>query len=397
MRAGYKNWIAVLISFFAAGRATAINYSSPLTSLRFQGGLALLAAAYAVVRWILGLVVWTLRSHQSQALEVVVLSHQLKVLRRQVGQVRLEPHDRMLLAAASRLVSKTRWEVFAVRPETLLRWHRHIVTRRAARWGSMSRGRPPIAAHLRDLIVRLAKDNPRWGYRRIQGELKKLGHEVSAMTIRNVLRQRGLGPAPRRTGPTWTEFLRAQAQVILAADFFTVYTVIGTTLYTLFVIELSSRRVVLTACTARPDSAWVTQQARNLSMALDGASEIRFLIHDRDAKFCGPFDEVFSSDGIRILKTPIRAPRANAIAERWVKTVKTECLDWMLILGERHLAAVLKEYVEHYNGFRPHRGLELRCPVPQSSADGRTPSSRVRRRSRLGGLINEYGAAARAA
>jgi transposase InsO family protein len=262
----------------------------------------------------------------------------------------------------------------------------------------MSRGRPPIAAHLRDLIVRLAKDNPRWGYRRIQGALKKFGHEVSAMTIRNVLRQRGLGPAPRRTGPTWTEFLRAQAQVILAADFFTVYTVIGTTLYTLFVIELSSRRVILDACTTRPDSTWVTQQARNLSMALDGASEIRFLIHDRDdAKFCGPFDEVFSSDCIRVLKTPILAPRANAIAERWVKTVKTECLDWMLILGERHLAAVLKEYVQHYNGFRRHRGLELRCSVPQSSSDGRIPSSRVRRRSWLGGLINEYGAATRAA
>jgi putative transposase len=129
-------------------------------------------------------------------------------------------------------------------------------------------------------------------------------------------------------------------------------------------------------------------------MACDGESEIRFLIHDRDAKFCGPFDEVFSSNGIGIIKTPKRAPRANAVAERWVKTVNTACLDWMLVLGERHLASVLKEYVRHYNGFRPHGGLELRCPVPHSGANGSTPSSRVRRQRRLGGLINEYSPAA---
>ena len=149
----------------------------------------------------------------------MVLRHQLEVLNRQVGLARLEPRDRLLLAAAGRVVSRFRWHVFSVRPETLLRWPRRLVTRNAARWGRRSRGRPPTSRGLKDLIVRFAGDNPRWGYRRIQGELKKLGHEVSAMTIRDILGRSGLGPAPRRTGPSWSEFLRAQASTVVACDF----------------------------------------------------------------------------------------------------------------------------------------------------------------------------------
>ena len=251
----------------------------------------MLSLLYLVVRSVLRLIVWSQRSRNAQPLEVMVLRHQLEVLNRQVGRARFETHDRLLLAAASRLLSRSRWEVFAVRPETLMRWHRRLVTRRAARWGSRSRGRPPILRDLKDLIVRFAKDNPRWGYRRIQGELKKLGHEVSAMTIRDILRRSGLGPAPRRTGPSWSEFLRAQASGVVACDFFTVCSSFGKTIYVLFLIELSSRRVHLAGCTARPVNAWVTQQARNLSMALaEDGNDFRFLIHDRDTKFTASFD-----------------------------------------------------------------------------------------------------------
>jgi putative transposase len=342
------------------------------------------------VRSILRLIVWSFRSPQAQALEIVVLRHQLEILRRQVGRPSPEPRDRLLLAAASRLIPRRRWRVFAVRPETLLRWHRYLVTRRATRWGSKSRGRPPLPRGVRDLILRFAKDNPRWGCKRIQGELRKFGHEVSAMTVRDVLRRSGLGPAPRRGGPTWTQFLRAQASAILAADFFTVYTVAGATVYVLFCIELSTRRILLATCTTQPDSAWVTQQARNLCMDLDDDKAIRFLIHDRDAKFSGPFDEVLRTDGIEVIKTPIRSPRANAVAERWVKSVKTECLDWLLIFGERHLRAVLSQYVDHYNRSRPHRALDLETPEPNEQGNGLVRAPRVCRRTRLGGLISEY-------
>ena len=351
----------------------------------------MLSFLYLVVRSVLRLIVWSLRSRDTQALEVMVLRHQLEVLNRQVGRARFEPHDRLLLAAASRLISRARWHVFSVRPETLLRWHHHLVTRRAARWGSKSRGRPPISRDLKDLIVRFARDNPRWGYRRIQGELKRPGHQVSAMTIRDVLRRSGLGPAPRRAGPSWSEFLQAQASAVVACDFFTVYSSFGRTIYVLFLIELSSRRVHLAGCTARPDDAWATQQARNLSMALaDAGNDFRFLIHDRDTKFTAAFDEVFGTDGIEIIKSPIRAPRANAIAERWVKSARTELLDWVLILGERHLRSALSEYVDHYNRSRPHRSLDLTTPEPSERDTGVASNLRVDRRARLGGLINEY-------
>jgi transposase InsO family protein len=207
---------------------------------------------------------------------------------------------------------------------------------------------------------------------------------VSATTIRTLLRANGLGPAPRRSGPTWREFLRAQAQGILALDFFTVETAWLRTLYVLFAIQIGSRRVHVLGVARNPDSAWVTQQARNL--AVRGLGGVRFVIRDRDSKFCGPFDEVFRSEGVKVIKNPIRAPRANALAERWVRTVRTECLDWTLIFGRHHLERVLLVYASHYNAGRPHRGLDLktpdRRPVP-ALAEG----IRIRRRDARGGLI----------
>ena len=224
----------------------------------------------------------------------------------------------------------------------------------------------------------------------LRGELAKLGIRVSATKIRTLLRRHGLGPAPRRSGPTWTEFLRSQAAGILACDFFAVETIRLKTLYVLFVIEVGTRRVHLCGVTANPDSAWVTQQARNLSPLLaEGGKDFRHLVRDRDAKYTSSFDEVFRTDGAEVILTPVRAPRANAFAERWVRTVRTECLDSILFLGRRHLERVLRVYVEHYNRGRPHRGLALATPIPLP----RSPESgvrRVRRRDLLGGLIREY-------
>ena len=242
-----------------------------------------------------------------------------------------------------------------------------------------------------ELILRLARENPRWGYPRIEGELATLGVRVSATTIRTLLRRHGLGPAPRR-GMSWSQFLRTQAAGILATDFFAVETVTLRRLYVLFFIEVGSRRVWLAGVTAHPDGAWVTQQARNLAVTRS-ARPPRFLIRDRDAKFAGPFDEVFRSEGTEVIRTPIRAPRANAYAERWVRSVRDECSDWTLILGRRHLERVLRAYVAHYNQHRPHRGVKLAPPAGRTPTVGSAPSS-VRSRDVLGGLIHEYEVAA---
>ena len=256
-------------------------------------------------------------------LENAVLRHQVKVLRRSVRRPELRDRDRVVLAAVSRALSRDRWASFMVTPQTLLRWHRDLVRRK---WTYPRRdpGRPPLDPETVDLIIRLGKENPRWGCVRIQGELRKLGIRVGASTVRRVLRRAGLGPAPRRTGPTWSDFLRAQARGVLACDFFTVETVFLKTLYVLFFIELSTRRVHVVGTTSRPDSAWVTQQARNLSIT-GRLQDKHILLRDRDAKFPGSFDEVFRTEGLTVVKTPVRAPRANAFAERWVGSVRREC------------------------------------------------------------------------
>src|SRR5665647_576969 len=249
----------------------------------------------------------------SKDLEILVLRHQLRVLRRKTGPPKLRFIDRVLLAAASRSIPRERWSCFLVAPATLVRWHRELV-RKKWTYGKIGLpGRPPIDPEVRDLVLRIARENPRWGCVRIQGELAKLGIRVSATTIRTLLRTARLGPAPRRTGPTWIQFLRAQAQGVIACDFFTVETAWLRTLYVLVFIELGSRRIHLSPATAHPDSAWVTQQARNLALDLDArVSPVRFLIRDRDTKFCRGFDEVVRSEGARVIRTPIRAPNANA-------------------------------------------------------------------------------------
>jgi putative transposase len=243
------------------------------------------------------------------------------------------------------------------------------------------------------LVLRLARENPRWGYLRIVGECRKLGVRVSATSVRTILRRHQLGPAPRRGGPSWAQFLRAQAKGVLACDFLTVETIGLTRLYVLFVIELHRRRVHVAGVTAHPNGAWATQAARNLLMDLDErAHRFRFLIRDRDTKFTIAFDTVFAAAGIEILKIPPRAPKANAYAERWVRTVRSECLDWTLIFGRRHLEQVLTEYIAHYNTARPHRGVSLETPVvaPPPPMAKITRLRHIERTDVVGGLIHEY-------
>jgi putative transposase len=349
---------------------------------------------YTALRCLLQLVLLRPRSEEFKELEIVVLRHELAVLRRQVRRPELSS-DRTLLAAASRLLPRSRCGSFLVTPTTLLRWHRRLVARRWT-YGTQ-RGRPPLDRELPALVLRLARENPRWGYQRIAGEINGLGLRVSATTVRKILREAGLGPAGGRSGLSWRAFLRQQAQSMLAVDFFTVETISLQRLYVLFFVELGSRRVHLAGCTANPTGAWVTQQARQFAWTLqEQPSRFRFLIRDRDSKFTRDFDAIFVSEGIRVTKTPARAPRANAIAERFVRTVRAECLDWLLIVNRRHLERVLRVYAEHYNSHRPHRSLDLRPPHPTAARLQVVDAvgAGVRRRDRLGGLIHEYSAAA---
>jgi transposase InsO family protein len=332
----------------------------------------------------------------ADAVEIAVLRHQLAVLRRQVPRPRYSPADRMLLATLAKLLPRERWAAFLVTPSTLLRWHRELVARH---WTYPHTGaRRGLDDDVVELVLRLARENPRWGYLRIVGECRLLGVPVSASSVRRILRRHRLGPAPRRDGPTWTQFLTAQARGLLACDFFTVDTVSLTRLYVFFVVEVHRRRVHLAGITAHPTGEWVTQQARNLLMDLDGqAHRFRFLIRDRDAKFTAGFDAVFAAAGVSVVKIPPRAPRANAYAERWVRTVRSECLDWILIWNQHQLRRVLTEYLRHYDSSRPHRSLDLQPPTPTRTLT-LVPSSTVERPVRrvdvLGGLIHEYQRAA---
>jgi putative transposase len=342
---------------------------------------------YLAVRALLGALLRSRRGLHVKDIELLVLRHELEILRRQVARPKLAAADRALLAAAACHLPRSSRSVRLVTPRTLLRWHQALV-RRKWRQAAGQRGRPRLPAEVRELVLRLARENPRWGHRRICGELAKLGFRVSPTSIRRLLVQAKLEPAPRRTGPSWGEFVRAQAASIVACDFFTVENVFLRRYYALFFIAHGSRRVWLAGCTANPTGAWIAQHARNLGLDFSDQA-VRFLIRDRDSKYSGPCDEVFRSEGIRIVKTPVRAPKANAIAERFVRTVRAECLDWLLILNCRHLERVLRVYVDHYNRERPHRSLELRPPEPEAQPE-RAPKDNIRRRDRLGGLIHEY-------
>jgi transposase InsO family protein len=352
----------------------------------------LISCFYWLFRHLLGLIVLRCRSDAANEVEILVLRHELAVLRRQVARPSCRPADRMFLAALARMLPRDRRGSVFVRPETIRRWHRSLVARR---WTYSHRrpGRPATSADLRALIVRLARENPGWGYRRIQGELTRLGVRIAASTVWSILQQAGIDPAPRRSSETWREFLQAQANGIVACDFFTVDTVLFRRLYVLVFIELATRQVYLAGITANPTGAWATQQARNIiETFVERTKPVRFLIHDRDSKFTAAFDEVFRSDGIRTIRTPVRAPRANAFIERWIGTVRRECLDRLLVVNRRHLERVLPAYIRHYNEHRPHRSLHQQPPIeePPPGSETDVTLDHVRRRDLLGGLIHEY-------
>ena len=356
------------------------------------------SAVYLLVRRLLGCLMVLARREVSKDAELLVLRHQNAVLRRQVGRVRYQRADRLWLAALSRLIPRQRWgEVFAVTPATLLAWHRRLVTRK---WDYSNRqrpGRPPTAAAIRKLVIRIATDNPMWGHRRVQGELVRLGHSIAASTVWQILQDAGMDPAPRRTGPTWKQFLTAQAHGILAADFVHVDTVLLRRIYALIVIEHGTRRVHLAGITTHPDGAWTTQAARNFLMDLGArVASVRFLIRDRAGQFTGSFDAVFQAEGIRILASPPQAPRANAICERMIGTLRRELFDRLLIVNEHHLRRVLTEYLLHYNTARPHRSLGQLVPAqaPTRPPGINLAEHRIRRKQVLGGLIHEYQIAA---
>jgi putative transposase len=339
---------------------------------------------------------WLCRREESwKDAEILLLRHQLIVLRRQtVARPRLSWADRALVAALLGMIPRDRRASLrmAATPATVLRWHRDIVRRRwAARSQRERRGRPATRRNIRGLVLRLARENPGWGYRRIHGELIGLGIRLAPATVWET-KKAGTDPAPRRTGPTWSEFLRSQAQAILATDFFTVDLLDGTTVYVLVVIEHVTRRIRILGITPHPTGAWVTQQARNLLMDLDGKAEtIKFLIRDRDTKFTAAFDAVFHAARIRILQSPVQAPRANAIMERWIGGCRRELLDRTLIWNQRHLLRVLREYETHHNEHRPHRSLGQAAPLkPLPDALVDLDAFRCRRRDLIGGVIHEY-------
>jgi putative transposase len=323
--------------------------------------------------------------------EVLALRRQVQVLERQIKRVHWSPGDRMVLAALRKRIPRSGWAGLLVKPETVLGWHRALVRRKwAAYQARPRRGRPPISAECCQLILRMARENPRWGYFRIRGELLKLGHQVAATTIRSVLLVAGVPPSGRRSQLTWKQFLAAHAETLVAADFFSVDTIFFKRLYVLICVHLASRRVLLATCTSEPNAAWVTQQARNLAWGLeDEGIKLSVLIHDRDRKFALQADRVFQSLGARVILTPLMAPRANAHAERWIGSCRRECLDWMLIVNQRHLQAVVDEYRLHYNGERPHRSRNLRPPASRGDPI-QMAGSQIERGTRLGGLLSDY-------
>jgi putative transposase len=358
--------------------------------------LVSLRIAYLGVLRMFGWLALLARSDRAKDAEILILRHQVAVLRRQVKTPRLSWADRAVLAALARLLpgSQLRWLRLIVSPRTVLRWHADLV-RRHWTFPRRAPGRPRTGRSVHALVLEMARDNPSWGYRRIHGELLGLGHTLAPSTVWRILRDAGIEPAPQRSGQAWRAFLEAQAKTILAVDFFHVGTVFLRRLYVLFFIEHGTRRVHLAGVTARPASEWVTQQARNLLMNLeDQAGGLKFLIRDRDARFTAVFDAVLAAAGVRIIKTPVQAPHANAIAEQWIASARRECLDRLLITGERHLRLVLGEYVDHYDTHRPHRTLQQCPPVGRSRPPAPGANVRVLRRDRLGGLIREYSQAA---
>ena len=329
--------------------------------------------------------------------EILMLRHQLAVALRERPRAhsQLTWPDRAWLALLAETLPIERLPAMRliVTPGTILRWHRGIVRRRWARRSHRSRsGRPPVRRKVRSAVLRLARENESGGYRRIHGELAGLGITMAPSTVWQILKSAGIDPAPRRDGPGWPEFLRSQAQGILALDFFTADLLNGAKMYVLAVIEHGTRRIRVLGATGHPVQSWVVQQARNLLMDLeDAGTRVKFVLHDRDASFTAAFDAVFQAAGAKVIRSAAQAPRMNSIMERWIGSCRRELLDRTLVWNQRHLMTVLREYEDFYNTHRPHRTLKQAAPL-RPLPDGRTGLDhfRVQRRDRAGGVIHEY-------
>jgi putative transposase len=337
-------------------------------------------------------------SDRDKDLEILALRHQLLVLQRRVGKPAFTATDRVILAGLLHHLprEKLRRLLLLVRPDTIMRWHRDLLQRRhAATCVPKRRGRPPTVRSTRILVLRLARENSSWGYRRIHGELAVLGITVAASTVWEILREHGIPPAPKRQSTTWADFLRGQAHALLACDFFETRTLTGARLYVFAVIEHATRRIRILGVTAHPTAQWAVQLGRNLVMDLeDAGARAKFLIRDRDSKFTAAFDAVLRDVGLRVVTTGIRMPRMNSIMERWVQTCRHELLDRILVWNQRHLLQVLCEFEQFYNGHRPHRALGQAAPLralPEPINDPDTITRLdVRRHDRLGGVLHEY-------
>lgn len=337
------------------------------------------------------------RSATEKDLEILILRHQLSILERKYHKVvRPSRSEKLILAVlvnqlkqrVGYTIHDLRNVVHIVRPETVLKWHRELVKRKWTFRRQKQGGRPQIDPAIETLIVRLAREND-WGYGKIVGELQKLGHSISEQTIANILKRHGIPPLPeRKPSLSWQHLMTHYKDQLFACDFFTIETLFLKTIYILFFIEIGTRRVHFAGCTDHPNKRWMTQQARQIIWILNEQdTTMRFLIRDRDTKFTQSFDSVFESEGIDIIRTPIRAPNANAYAERWVRTVREECFDKLIVVNEKHLKRVMNEYVTYYNTARPHQGIEQQIPI---QPDISTESGPIRCRDVLGGIIHDY-------
>jgi transposase len=335
------------------------------------------------------------REDARKTAEILILRHQVAILQRhQARRPNLTWADRALLATLSGVIPRARRQRLRllVTPDTIMRWHRDIVRRRwAARSMRGRSGRPATRRNIKALVLRLARENPEWGYRRIHGELAGLGIKVAASTVWEILKTNGTGPARRGTGPTWSPFLRSRAEAILACDFFTVDLLDGTQAYVLAVIEHATRRIRILGVTLHPTGAWTAQQARNLLMDLgEQAHRVKFMIRDRGSNFTAAFDAILAGAGIRTVLCNVRTPRMNAIAERWIGGCRRELLDRTLVWNQHHLRRILRQYETHHNQHRPHRSLHGAAPLKPLPEPVDLEQHRVRRHTRVGGQINEY-------
>jgi putative transposase len=337
-------------------------------------------------------------SDRDKDLEILVLRYQLGIADRRLNRT-FKPSriEKLTLAVlvdklkreTTRSANQLRAALRFFSPRTVLRWHNELVKRKWTYKHQNKGGRPKVSQDLQNLIIRLAKENPRWGYGKIEGELLKLGIKVSQTTIRNILNRNGIIPAPVRSGSIgWRHLMNHYKCQLLACDFLTVETLFLKTIYIFFFIEIGTRRIHIAGISDHPNGHWVAQQARNFGWLLqEHDTNFVCLIRDNDSKYTDSFDTVFESEGINIICTPYRAPNANTFAERWVRTLRTECLDNLLIVNESHLRRVVTEYVEYYNSRRPHQSLNQQSPIPSPPPE---PAGLIQRQKILGGIINDY-------